>query len=514
MNTFRFRSEGTTEHNSHGAGWLIGLTGAVVLGFAVICVSILLDMKRADGELSRQASENLVATIEADISRNLELYDLSLQAVVEGMKLPEINQLSKHLRQLILFDRSATAKHLGAIQVTDEEGKVTIDSATLDPLPENNAQEEYFAVHKRDPNVGLFISRPVMRANEESIVVLSRRLSRADGSFSGVVAGTIRLSYFRNLFERVHVGLDETLTLLRGDGTILMRNPYDPASIGRNINQSALAKQMLVRDQDHAEAVASIDGIERLYVWRAGRQYPFVVSSGRSLNSIYARWHTEVTRIGTSMFALMVLSTGLAIWLGTELKRRATAEAKLTAMAMTDSLTGLSNRRRFDEILAVEWQRAIRQSTPIALLMIDADHFKLFNDKFGHQTGDAVLTKVASCIHTSIRNSAGDHAARYGGEEFAVLLPGASESEAFVVGERIRNKVQDTSRTGGTVTVSIGVASMLPTANKTPSELVALADDTLYQAKSRGRNQTCPVPQQAAWLHKNTRSAKIIKLVG
>ena len=107
---------------------------------------------------------------------------------------------------------------------------------------------------------------------------------------------------------------------------------------------------------------------------------------------------------------------------------------------------------------------------------------------------------------------AGDHAARYGGEEFVVLLPGLSESQAFIVGERIRSRVQDTGETRDMVTVSIGVASVLPSADVMPNKLVAQADAALYQAKSRGRNQTYPVPQQAGSVYGNARSAEIIKL--
>ena len=103
-----------------------------------------------------------------------------------------------------------------------------------------------------------------------------------------------------------------------------------------------------------------------------------VVSRGRSINSIYAVWNREVLRIGTSVFALMALAAGLAIWLAKELQRRTRAEAKLTTMAMTDGLTGLSNRRRFEELLKIEWQRCLRKNASLALLVITPELNKLF----------------------------------------------------------------------------------------------------------------------------------------
>ena len=146
----------------------------------------------------------------------------------------------------------------------------------------------------------------------------------------------------------------------------------------------------------------------------------------------------------------------------------------------------MKNRRKFDTAIDAEWRRATRQKTPLALLMIDADHFKAYNDTFGHQAGDEILVGIAICISDSVRR-AGDCAARYGGEEFAVLLPGLSPEEAVRVAETIRQKVRNWSEV---TTVSIGIASLTPAASMDCSELVKAADKALYAAKANGRDQS------------------------
>ena len=213
---------------------LIVSSVATVIGFSAICASVMLDMRRGEEELARQTLENLASGIDADISRNVELYDLSLRAVASNMVAPEINGVSKPIRHLILFDHAATAKHFGAIQVFDAEGRLTVDASTLDPAPENRSDEEYFTVHRDHPDAGLFISRPMLHHGAYAIV-LSRRITGADGRFLGVVAGSIRFSYFHELFGRLSLDPDDTITVLRRDRTIIMRTPFDLDIIGKNL---------------------------------------------------------------------------------------------------------------------------------------------------------------------------------------------------------------------------------------------------------------------------------------
>jgi diguanylate cyclase (GGDEF)-like protein/PAS domain S-box-containing protein len=169
------------------------------------------------------------------------------------------------------------------------------------------------------------------------------------------------------------------------------------------------------------------------------------------------------------------------------------ANAELAALAATDALTNLPNRRQFDTTLQKEWYRALRDGTPLGLLIIDVDRFKQLNDLFGHQTGDGFLSRVGRLIRDNVRR-AGDMAARYGGEEFAVVLPGTGASGALETAETIRRAVAAADYSGVVeggypISVSIGVAASVPLAGAGAATLVHNADAALYQAKRNGRNR-------------------------
>ncbi|WP_316896893.1 diguanylate cyclase [Pseudodesulfovibrio indicus] len=168
---------------------------------------------------------------------------------------------------------------------------------------------------------------------------------------------------------------------------------------------------------------------------------------------------------------------------------------KLERMSNQDGLTGLANRRCFDDTLIREWVRNGREDRPVGLLMIDIDHFKAYNDALGHVDGDGCLRAVAEAIRAAT-NRPGDLVARYGGEEFAIILPATDYDGARVVAENIHAALAKSclahpkSRVACNVTVSIGVASGIPSIETTPEHLIQAADRALYQAKQSGRNRT------------------------
>jgi diguanylate cyclase (GGDEF)-like protein len=164
-------------------------------------------------------------------------------------------------------------------------------------------------------------------------------------------------------------------------------------------------------------------------------------------------------------------------------------------LSMMDQLTGIANRRNFDNRLRAEWGRAIRENIPISLLMMDVDHFKNYNDTYGHQQGDRALCLVAQTLTQTLKRTS-DFAARWGGEEFAVLLPNTDSSGGTAMGEQVRKNIElaEVPCDNGDVTkltVSIGVNAHMPMPDSSIDEFISKADRALYHAKNTGRNKVC-----------------------
>lgn len=473
---------------------------SVALGFAVclICAVVgdllystrVLELKRASTE-----SSNLSTAIAQDVARNIELFDLSIQNVIDGLQDPGVTAASRKLQQMILFDRAASAPYLGALLVIDAHGDLLMDSRRLDIPRVNYADRDYFKAQVERADVGLFISHPLIsRTDGQPIIGLSRRISKPDGSFGGVVVGTLHLEYLRRLFTKIKLGPNAAINLFHTDGTLIMRAPYDPAMIGRTIKAADLFAHVAREPAGEYQTKSVIDGIERLVHYRRLGSLPLVQNVAVSLADVYADWWRRAFVIVGVLALCCTIIVALAYGLRRELGGRVLAEAALVLLAEEDGLTGIANRRHFDEVLQAEWLKALGSRAPLSLLMIDADHFKAYNDAFGHLEGDRALRQVAGCLKRHIRLP-GDLAARYGGEEFAVILPGTDAAEALARAEVIRRGVLDLSLAHplsrlDRLSVSIGAATLVPDAAHGCTDLIAAADAALYAAKEGGRNRS------------------------
>jgi diguanylate cyclase (GGDEF)-like protein len=184
----------------------------------------------------------------------------------------------------------------------------------------------------------------------------------------------------------------------------------------------------------------------------------------------------------------------IAIQQGELLEQLEQTNQKLHDLAISDALTGLANRRYFDQYLQQEWQRLKREQQSISMILGDVDFFKKYNDTYGHQMGDQCLQTVAEAIQACVKRPA-DLVARYGGEEFAVILPNTDLAGALLVAKEIKTTIEDlkishfTSEVNQYVTISLGIACVIPNLSASQDILIKAADDALYSAKNLGRNR-------------------------
>lgn len=470
------------------------LIGGAVAAIVAVFVVVLADSRVDTRHAAAAAEVNLATALARDLDRNVELLDLSIQAARDSWSDPRVRALDPEMRQLVVFDHSATARYIDAILVLDRDGAVVADSRAATPPTHDYRNADFFkAQQARDS--GLFIGRPLqVPGNAGWHVALSRRIVADDGSFGGVAVGFLNLAYLSETYQHLPLGPGGVLTLFNADGTMLVREPEVPSAVGRSFKGNPVFVHIDGMESGSFEEVSSLDHTKRLYAFRRIGSLPLVQSVGVTTDAVYAGWRAKATVLGAVMAVLCLGILALLFGLRRELLQRVAAERALDVLASTDPLTGLSNRRRFFERAEASCVEAARDGQALSVLMIDADHFKSYNDRYGHAAGDRVLVAISRTIEAEA-NREGAIAARYGGEEFIVLLPGLDRGSAFAVAEAIRMGVARLAEpheraVAGIVTVSTGLASAGAGTAPDLRALVEAADAELYRSKRDGRNRS------------------------
>lgn len=456
------------------------------------------------------AMSNLAQTLASQAQASIKQADTLLFTLVDRLENDGIDPARlPGLERLLRAQRSELGQ-LHGLFVYDEKGRWVANSNGAVVPDADNADREYFIFHRDHPDRGPHIGPSIKsRSSGEWVMTVSRRINHPDGSFAGVALASIYLSHFLALYNSIDMGGNGVINLIAADATIVVRRPFKEAEIGTSVAKGPLFTQLLPKGDSGTATVPSyVDGVERVVGFRRVDGYPLIIFAALNKDEVLAAWRKEVL-LSAGIVSLFLGFLGL---LGYRLIRLMTQQnhvqgvlldaqeklievnRSLELLALEDALTGLSNRRQFDHFILAEMGRARRNQTHLALLMIDVDHFKSFNDLYGHVAGDECLRNISTIIRDNIKRP-GDLAARYGGEEFAVVLPGTDYVGAFMVAEKIRRAVQQagiehSEGAEGTVTVSLGVAAYDPASQAQPDDLVGAADKALYVAKASGRNMS------------------------
>lgn len=448
------------------------------------------------------AVHNIVRASEQQAQDTLRQAESILSNLAERVENEKLNAEQKARLFKVMVSNVKASDGIQGLFIYDKNGEWVINSFSSETVAKNNSDRSYFIYHKNHPDAAIHIGEVILsRTTGDMIIPVSRRTEYPDGSFSGVVLATLPVAYFQSFFERLDLDKKGVILLALDNGDLLARRPMIDSLMTTNIAKGELFSRYLINSDDGTASLTSmVDGIERVYAYSRIQGLPIVAAAGLSLDSVFTTWWTYVYQASVMVVLIICVLTSLGFLFYQQVQRLLVAEEELRIahrdlehIAKTDSLTGLPNRRCFDATLAKEWLRSCRTGNSVALILLDIDFFKQYNDHYGHILGDECLRKIAQLLINNINRPA-DLAARYGGEEFVILLPDTELSGAVKIAEEVRSvveaaKIEHKSSATGIVTISAGVTSNHQRGVTVAIDLLEKADGLLYRAKKLGRNR-------------------------
>ncbi len=540
MSDVQIKSANTSRRNSPILSIRARLIVVALLAIAPLMFERVRGLEKARAERAELAHAQVVDLARGGAEAQREIVD-SMRALLQlvarlyarvPLDAPDCNQTLSGLTNNIPW--------LRGLDIAGTDGRIR---CATDPrgIGLNVSDRPYFqeALRSRDFGLSDYL---ISRVHQTPGLIATFPVVNANGALTGIVLASINLQWIGNLAASAARRSGTTVLLVDGIGTLIAASADEAELVGKSFADRALVRDMLANDEGTI-TIAGLDGVRRIFAyvrvpWTRAR-----LAVGLDESVVHSGIDREISiaYLQLALFGTLVL---LAAWFGGErlilrpirslvrtaarfgrgdLQARASKESwiaefeplaaafddmarklagreeelrianqHLEELASLDGLTGLANRRGFDRRLEREWRDAGERRQPIALMMIDIDYFKLFNDRYGHVRGDACLHAVAETLSLVTLEEA-VLVARYGGEEFALLLPGLDIERTAALAEEACRAVEDlliahSESRRGYVTISVGVESLVPGKNQPASDLVEAADRALYTAKSRGRN--------------------------
>ena len=434
-------------------------------------------------EASLRSAKTVTASLAESLSQQIESTLKTADTVVATLaQRVEVEGVNPETLQRLYGLMTSLASALPAIHemgLTDKDGNAIVKSLVPHPVGMNYRERDYFRFLSSHDTRDAFVGQPVKSKVDGSVnITVSRRINAKDGSFAGIVVTSVSMKFFRKLFETVQFKSGGFISLVADNGMLL-------ASIPDSFGDGELAA-LAAAPAGALEYLSPSDSLNRVGASSHLPHYPMTAMVAQNSSAVLSEWYGQLRVHGAIVLSILMV-IGL---LGYRVDQ---ANRATRLQALRDGLTGLANRRCFDETIEREFQRAARNGRPLSLIMVDIDLFKTFNDQYGHPAGDACLCAISAAVQGVLRRP-GDMAARYGGEEFAILLPETDLAGAVQIAGDMQAAIRTLAirhETGplGVVTLSAGVASCCPGGlTATPAWLVEAADAALYQAKALGRN--------------------------
>jgi diguanylate cyclase (GGDEF)-like protein len=461
----------------------------------------------------RTASGNLAQAMATHADGAFKQADAILIGIAERAQRDGAKPDALARMHALMVELVAELPQLNGVFVYDENGKWLANSEPSLRQDLNNADREYFQFHRSHPGSAAHIGAPIIsRSTGTWVIPVSRRIDHLDGSFGGVALATVKVEFFTSFYNGLEIGKQGAVALIMDSGKMVVRRPFDEGFLGKDMLGTDLYQAYRAQGPvGTAFTTSSQDGVARLGSFRRLKDYPLFVAAALSQHEILREWRRDTLYHSIGVLCLVGVVSMLGVGLIRQIDRRARTERALARahdelqqanrtlarFAMQDGLTGLANRRQFDQSLYEAFKRAIRERASLALIMIDVDYFKRFNDAYGHVAGDVCLRAISQAVQEVVSQRGRDLTARFGGEEIAVLLVDADAQLALAVAQRILAAVRalgiaHAGNPPGVVTVSAGIAALAPQPGLSNlTALVQAADRALYEAKDSGRDRVC-----------------------
>lgn len=380
------------------------------------------------------------------------------------------------------------------VRLITSDGGLFYFPCRRDGALDNVADREYFRAVIDAPPGRRHIGIPVIsRVSGQWRLPITVRMRRPHHGLE-VINASINLSVMGAAFEAERPKPDGSISFWREDGTLLARAPLTEHLIGKVVMATYAPWKTMLADKSGVVRVSRspVDGTSRFIGFKRFDRYPLVLTVTSTVDSTLAAWYWQILLVGLGLLVITLWGGVFTLKLVGALRKIEAKTQELQLLATQDAATGLFNRRYLMETGEHELARMRRYGSPLALMMLDVDHFKRVNDTWGHPVGDRVLQGVAQVMKAMVRDQ--DTVGRLGGEEFAVVLPETDRPGVLVIAERMRAAVEATplaiadDGTPVRVTVSIGVTEVRPKLDSFEEALMR-ADQALYKAKDGGRNR-------------------------
>jgi diguanylate cyclase (GGDEF)-like protein len=464
------------------SSWLSGtIAFALCLSAALVGIEAwqMWHGREANLRSANIVTASLAESLSQQIETTLKTADTVVATLVQGVEAEGVNPDTLQRLYGLMTSLASALPAIHEMGLTDKDGNAIVKSLVPHPVGLNYRERDYFRFLSSHDTRDVFIGQPVKSKVDGSVnITVSRRINARDGSFAGIVVTSVSMNFFRKLFETVQLKSGGFISLVADNGMLLASSP-DSFGDGELAARAAAPAGAL-------EYRSPKDSLDRVGASSRLPHYPMTVMVAQNSSAVLSEWYGQLRVHGAIVLGILMVIGVLGY-------RVDQANRATRLQALSDALTGLANRRCFNETIEREFQRASRNGRPLSLIMVDIDLFKTFNDQYGHPAGDACLRAISAAVQ-GVLHRPGDMAARYGGEELAILLPEtdiagavriAGDMQAAIRALAIRHEAGPL----GVVTLSAGVASWCPgRLTATPAWLVEAADAALYEAKALGRN--------------------------